>query len=107
MLGFWSSKTLPEIDVALISRAFAEAPQTLTERHTLLGGRDMARPATGKIVCSCFSIGEKNITEAIEKQGCSTVAELGCRLKCGTNCGSCIPELKALLACTVRQTTIS
>lgn len=107
MLGFWSSKTLPEIDVALISRAFAEAPQTLTERHALLGGRDMARPATGKIVCSCFSIGEKIIMEAIEKQECSTVAELGCRLKCGTNCGSCIPELKALLACTVRQTTIS
>ena len=106
MLGFWSSRTLPEIDVALILRAFAEAPQTLVERHALLAGRDLARPATGKIVCSCFSVGEKIITEAIETQGCSTVAGLGERLKCGTNCGSCIPELKALLACAAHKTVI-
>jgi NAD(P)H-nitrite reductase large subunit len=25
---------------------------------------------------------------------------LGVRLKCGTNCGSCIPELKVLIAST-------
>lgn len=106
MLGFWSSQTLPEIDAALILRAFAEAPQTLAERHALLGGRDLARPATGKIVCSCFSVGEKSITEAIEKQGCLTVDELGNRLKCGTNCGSCLPELKALLACAAHKTVI-
>ncbi|NGX25516.1 hypothetical protein G7L33_22850, partial [Klebsiella quasipneumoniae] len=26
------------------------------------------------------------------------VGALGARLKCGTNCGSCVPELNALLA---------
>jgi assimilatory nitrate reductase catalytic subunit len=26
------------------------------------------------------------------------VAALGAKLRCGTNCGSCIPELKGLLA---------
>ncbi|MCE9890783.1 nitrate reductase [Kluyvera intermedia] len=107
MLGFWSSRTLPELDSALIEGAFNLAPQTLIERHALLGGRDLARPAVGKIVCSCFSVGEKTIAEAIEKQGCSTPGELGKMLKCGTNCGSCIPELKALLACAQPKVMIS
>ncbi|HHT0373215.1 TPA: (2Fe-2S)-binding protein [Raoultella planticola] len=49
------------------------------------------------MVCSCFSIGERAISEAIAR-GCRTPGELGAALKCGTNCGSCIPELKALLA---------
>ncbi|WP_052284391.1 nitrate reductase [Kluyvera genomosp. 1] len=107
MLGFWSSRALPEVDASLIVRAFSDAPQTLMARHALLGGRDLARPAVGKIVCSCFSVGEKTIIEAIEKQGCSTPGELGKMLKCGTNCGSCIPELKALLVCAERKVMIS
>ncbi|BBR58696.1 MULTISPECIES: nitrate reductase [unclassified Klebsiella] len=106
MLGFWSSRTLPDVDVSLILRAFDEAPQALAERHALLGGRDLARPAVGKIVCSCFSVGEKTIVDAIERQGCATTEALGERLKCGTNCGSCLPELKALLACAERRAAI-
>ena len=106
MLGFWSSHRLPEVDDSLVCRAFSEAPQTLVDRHALLSGQDLARPAAGKIVCSCFSIGEKNILDAIEKQGCRTAGELGERLKCGTNCGSCVPELKALLASTTIKVTV-
>lgn len=107
MLGFWSGRALPELDAALVVRAFSAAPQTLTERHGLLSGRDLARPSVGKIVCSCFSVGENTIAEAIEKQGCSTPGELGRVLKCGTNCGSCIPELKTLLACAQPKVMIS
>ncbi|MGI1665720.1 (2Fe-2S)-binding protein, partial [Enterobacter sp. BH2-YP2023] len=29
--------------------------------------------------------------------GCDSAAALGVKLRCGTNCGSCVPELKALL----------
>ena len=62
------------------------------------GGRKSGETApAGRIVCSCMSIGERAIGEAIAS-GCRTVGELGKVLKCGTNCGSCIPELKALLA---------
>ena len=50
----------------------------------------------GKIICSCFTIGDKAIRAAIEN-GCNSAEALGDRLKCGTNCGSCIPELKELL----------
>lgn len=49
----------------------------------------------GEIICSCFQVGEKSIKEAILSGGCSSVEALGKKLKCGTNCGSCIPELKA------------
>ncbi|EJC6282389.1 hypothetical protein DM062_20000, partial [Klebsiella pneumoniae] len=48
-------------------------------------------------VCSCFGVGEWSINEAIAS-GCASVGALGGKLKCGTNCGSCVPELNALLA---------
>jgi assimilatory nitrate reductase catalytic subunit len=41
--------------------------------------------------------GEAVILEAIQS-GCATATDIGARLKAGTNCGSCLPELKALLA---------
>lgn len=50
----------------------------------------------GKVVCSCFSVREKTIETAI-KEGCDSVGSLGETLKCGTNCGSCKPELKTLI----------
>lgn len=50
----------------------------------------------GAIICSCFQVGEKTIEKAIFA-GCDSTQSLGKRLKCGTNCGSCIPELKGLI----------
>ncbi|UTF61387.1 nitrate reductase [Gilvimarinus sp. DA14] len=50
----------------------------------------------GPMVCSCYQVGQNTIAKAI-KNGCNSVEALGEKLKCGTNCGSCIPELKALL----------
>lgn len=50
----------------------------------------------GKLVCSCFSVREKTIETAIQA-GCSSVDGLGNELKCGTNCGSCKPELQKML----------
>jgi assimilatory nitrate reductase catalytic subunit len=51
----------------------------------------------GKLICSCFKVSEKDIQAAIDS-GANSAAALGQQLKCGTNCGSCIPELNALLA---------
>ncbi len=50
----------------------------------------------GRLICSCYKVREKSIEAAIE-QGCSTVAELGEKLSCGTNCGSCKSELAGML----------
>ena len=53
----------------------------------------------GPIVCACFSVGRHAICDTIAA-GARSAAEIGIRLKAGTNCGSCIPELKQLVAQT-------
>ena len=52
---------------------------------------------TGRVVCACFSVGEKTILNAIRTQGLENVEALGQCLKAGTGCGSCVPELRRLL----------
>lgn len=69
---------------------------TANERLALLVGRASGAADKGAIVCSCFQVGEKQILQAIES-GQDSVAKLGEALQCGTNCGSCIPEIKQLL----------
>ena len=69
-----------------------------TNRYRLLAGRDVAAAAdAGPIICSCFQVGKFTIQEEISSGRCQSVEALGEALKCGTNCGSCIPELKMLL----------
>jgi len=55
--------------------------------------------SAGPIVCACFGVGRASICDAITA-GAQTAAEIGAKLKAGTNCGSCIPELKRLIAQT-------
>lgn len=65
-------------------------------RRQVLAGRAADTPDTGAIICSCFQVGEYSIRNAID-EGAGSASALGDALKCGTNCGSCLPELKALL----------
>jgi len=44
-------------------------------------------------------VGSKTIEKAV-KGGCKTAAAVGDQLKAGTNCGSCIPEIKSIIAST-------
>lgn len=63
-----------------------------------LAGRPMAdQPDPGPTVCACFNIGRNTILDAIA-QGAGTVSTIGDKTCAGTNCGSCKPELAALLA---------
>jgi len=66
----------------------------LWERQTEVG--DLDSPAEvapgGRTVCNCF-----NVTEA-EIAAFRSLEELQATLKCGTNCGSCLPELRRQLA---------
>ena len=68
------------------------------QRRLLLSGKSADGLASaGPIVCACFGVGRTTICDAIAA-GSHTAAEIGARLKAGTNCGSCIPELKRLIA---------
>jgi assimilatory nitrate reductase catalytic subunit len=78
------------------------ATETLSEdqRRMLLSGKSTDGLASaGPIVCACFGVGRASICDAITA-GAGTSAEIGAKLKAGTNCGSCIPELKRLIAQT-------
>ena len=66
-------------------------------RRALLAGRAVDAEETGTPVCSCFQVGDRQILNAIEA-GADSVEALGRKLQCGTNCGSCIPEIRSLLA---------
>ena len=69
------------------------------ERRTLLSGRDGGGAVeTGPVICVCFNVGLSAISEAIKDGGIKSVADLGRTLRAGTNCGSCIPELRTIIA---------
>ncbi len=50
----------------------------------------------GHIVCACNNVAEKDIVATIA--GGADLASLQSKLNCGTACGSCVPELTALIA---------
>ena len=53
----------------------------------------------GRIVCNCLNVSETEINDALGAQADGDpLAMLQQKLKCGTNCGSCVPELKKLIA---------
>lgn len=52
----------------------------------------------GAMVCSCFSVGRNTILEAIRDNALTSVEGVGRCVRAGTNCGSCQPEIRALIA---------
>ena len=60
----------------------------------------VAVQSKGRQVCTCFNVTEPAIVEALGHCPGNTderLANLQGQLKCGTNCGSCIPELRKLI----------
>ncbi|HHX8634078.1 nitrate reductase [Vibrio diabolicus] len=53
--------------------------------------------SSAKLVCSCFRVTDKQIHDAMEKQDCTSLTQLQNKLKCGTNCGSCVSQIKQML----------
>ena len=86
----------PEIVLRLeLATAGDPAPEALAALEKLFG----QPPVTGaaafeRAVCACFNVGESKIRAAIAAG--ATFAGLQMDLKCGTNCGSCVPELRRL-----------
>lgn len=64
-----------------------------------LAGRPGAdRPDPGPILCVCLKVGRNVICDAIAKEGLRSVEAVGAATGAGTSCGSCRPELAALIA---------
>jgi assimilatory nitrate reductase catalytic subunit len=68
------------------------------ERRDLLAGTPVEGATDeGPVVCVCFQVGAKRI-EAAAAAGTRCVERIGRQLGAGTNCGSCIPEIRRLIA---------
>lgn len=80
-----------------LSKLFTESPLSDEARANLLAGKPGAdQPDVGPLVCACFGVGENTIKDAIKCGAAKSVEDIGKQLKAGSNCGSCIPEIKKL-----------
>ena len=96
MIFIAAGNSLPERN--WLTGLFVKTALETPERKALLTGMPPLGVAdVGIIVCACFNVGEKTIRTAIKEKGLKTHQEVGACLKAGTNCGSCVPEIKALL----------
>ena len=67
----------------------------------------LAVQSRGKPICTCFNITDVAINAQLASSFGSDerrLAELQATLKCGTNCGSCVPELKRMVRDNPRLT---
>ncbi len=87
---------LPERD--WLGRLFAKIRLEETDRRALLAARAPDCEDAGATVCSCHGVGRNMLLRAIHEEGIDTPEALGIRLKAGTNCGACVPELRQLIA---------
>lgn len=74
------------------------APADAVRRWVLapLAAPPAGRRQRGRVVCTCVDVAEQEIVERVT-QGAGLTA-LQETLRCGTQCGACVPELKRLVA---------
>ena len=82
----------------LLSRAHLASALGGTDTSVLAGRPAADRPDPGPTVCACLNVGVNTILRAMNDDGLITVDAIGAALGAGTNCGSCRPELAALLS---------
>ena len=79
----------------------APAPDPLKALENLFGQPPATGPAAfERSVCACFNVGEAQVRAAVAAG--ATLPGLQKALRCGTNCGSCVPELRRLAAARSR-----
>ncbi len=94
--GLWLAEDFPALPDEWLDDCLQKDVIDAELQASLLRGQPDEAFLNGKLVCSCFNVREKSIEVAIAEGACSVEA-LGEKLKCGTNCGSCKPELKQIL----------
>ena len=90
------AETAPQWDA--IKALFEAQALTDIERRMALSGRAADGLAeTGPVICACFGVGLNVIRDAITSKSAANVEAIGKALRAGTNCGSCLPELKRIV----------
>ncbi len=79
-------------------------PLTMAQRRLVLSGLNPSGIADqGPTVCACFGVGRVALEAAACSRAVLSVEDFGRTLKAGTNCGSCIPELRKILSACAAQ----
>jgi assimilatory nitrate reductase catalytic subunit len=75
----------------------------LKQRRFVLSLREAIAANNDDMVCACFGVAGDQIREAI-MSGASDAAAVGMAVKAGTNCGSCVPEIRKMIT-EINRTT--
>lgn len=81
---------------AAVKALFAMPSEELDRRLALSG--QGGGVSSGPLVCACFGVGLAAIRAAIAPGGATSPEAIGAALRAGTNCGSCVPELRRIIA---------
>jgi assimilatory nitrate reductase catalytic subunit len=95
-----------DVAAAAWLREYLEGGQTITAlgRLLLLPSRTPPKSmvSKGRVVCTCIGVHENDIVDNVKKYNNTGIEpmlrELQAALGCGTGCGSCVPELKRMIA---------
>ncbi|MET3129395.1 ferredoxin-nitrate reductase [Arcicella rosea] len=75
------------------------------KRLELLRSGKKADPVMGKLVCSCNNVGEGNLKSTIAS-GCKDFTALCSQTGAGMGCGSCRPEVRAILENALKEALV-
>ncbi len=76
------------------SRTVAAIPISMAEPAKSTKSRDHAGP----VICACFNVGLDTIRDAIVSTAAVSAEDIGTALRAGTKCGTCLPELRSIIA---------
>ncbi|HEX8664381.1 MAG TPA: molybdopterin-dependent oxidoreductase [Beijerinckiaceae bacterium] len=76
---------------------FAESQPPAGRRLALSGQASDGLGETGPTVCACFGVGLAAIRDAVATGAATSPEAIGRLIRAGTNCGSCVPELKRII----------
>lgn len=89
--------TAPEWpDIGFLDKA-TETLVTTIEPAAWVCGRPSAANNASKLVCTCLQVSEQQIKEYLHEHPNCALEQLQGALACGTNCGSCLSEVKQLI----------
>ena len=96
----FAAPTADESALSWLGALFSQDEIPTPDRIAVLAGMPAgeAAAACGPMICACHQVGRATIMHAIATQGLTSVDAIGAAVKAGTNCGSCIPELRQILA---------
>jgi len=99
----YALRTLDRVGIRLSLAAQNPPPETLLKKIYLAfkdGSVDVGEAARaamrGRTLCNCYDVAESEVDAFAAAS--KSLAELQAKLRCGTNCGSCLPELRRKLA---------